>query len=158
VAEDDEGQPIENAGVPGQLVYSGPNVSMGYALHWKDLAKGDENLGVLRTGDLAMRDSEGFHYISGRLSRFVKLFGVRVSLDAVEALLERQGLSAAAFGNDDLLQVRIERCAGIEPSEVLQALSQTLGVNPRAIRVNCIDSLPRLANGKVDYGSLSGAV
>jgi acyl-coenzyme A synthetase/AMP-(fatty) acid ligase len=156
--EDDDGQRIENAGAPGQLVYSGPNVSMGYALHWKDLAKGDENLGVLRTGDLAMRDEEGIFTITGRLSRFVKLFGVRVSLDAVEALLEEQGLSAAAFGNDDLLQVRIVRGDGIEPSEILNALSQTLGINPRAIRVDRIDSLPRMVNGKVDYGALKGMV
>jgi len=152
--EDAAGQRIEATGVPGQLVYAGPNVSMGYALDWHDLAKGDENQGVLHTGDLAMRNAQGFYTITGRLSRFVKLFGVRVSLDAVEALLEQQGLQAAAFGEDDLLHVRTLADPDHAPHQVQQDLALTLGVNPRAIRVECVGKLPRLENGKVDYQAL----
>ena len=155
--EDDAGQRIDGAGVPGQLVYAGPNVSMGYALDWQDLAKGDENRGVLHTGDLALRDAEGTYTITGRLSRFVKLFGVRVSLDAVEAMLEQQGLRAAAFGDDDLLQVRMLEDTNHAPKQVLHDLAATLGVNPRAICVAGIEHLPRLENGKVDYQALKAS-
>ena len=37
----------------GELLYSGPNVMLGYAESLADLAKGDELGGQLRTGDLA---------------------------------------------------------------------------------------------------------
>jgi acyl-coenzyme A synthetase/AMP-(fatty) acid ligase len=130
---------------------------MGYALDWQDLAKGDENRGVLHTGDLALRDAEGTYTITGRLSRFVKLFGVRVSLDAVEAMLEQQGLRAAAFGDDDLLQVRMLEDTNHAPKQVLHDLAATLGVNPRAICVAGIEHLPRLENGKVDYQALKAS-
>ena len=41
---------------------------MGYAESIADLAKGDENNGVLHTGDVARRDNDGYYYITGRLS------------------------------------------------------------------------------------------
>ncbi len=37
----------------GELVYTGPNVMMGYAESREDLARGDHLQGILRTGDLA---------------------------------------------------------------------------------------------------------
>ena len=48
---------------------------MGYAESIADLAKGDENNGVLHTGDVARRDNDGYYYITGRLKRFVKVWG-----------------------------------------------------------------------------------
>ena len=50
----------------GELVYEGKNVSLGYADCREDLIKGDENRGILNTGDIARRDSENFYYIVGR--------------------------------------------------------------------------------------------
>ena len=73
----------------GELVYSGPNVMMGYALSRDDLRKPDECHGVLGSGDLGRRDEEGFVYLTGRLKRFVKLSGSRVSLDEVETALSK---------------------------------------------------------------------
>ncbi|MEO6627011.1 MAG: AMP-binding protein, partial [Aquihabitans sp.] len=61
----------------GELVYTGPNVMMGYAAVEADLASGD-NLDELRTGDLARRGTDGLFEVVGRRSRFIKPFGVRV--------------------------------------------------------------------------------
>ena len=44
----------------GELIYMGPNVMMGYAECREDLAKGDELQGILRTGDLAREDADGY--------------------------------------------------------------------------------------------------
>src|SRR5664279_1985389 len=88
----------------GELVYRGPNVMMGYAECREDLAKGDELQGVLRTGDLARQDADGYFYITGRLKRFLKLFGKRFSLDEMEKILShRVEASVACYGRDDLL-------------------------------------------------------
>ena len=95
----------------GELVYRGPNVMLGYAECRDDLAKGDELHGVLRTGDLARQDDDGYFYITGRLKRFLKLFGKRFNLDDVEKILSRRfETSVACYGRDDLLMVAVEHC------------------------------------------------
>ncbi len=50
----------------GELVYTGPNVMMGYAEHVDDLARGPETP-ELRTGDLARQADDGLFEITGRL-------------------------------------------------------------------------------------------
>ena len=79
--------------VDGELVYRGANVSMGYAETQSDLTKGDENNGILYTGDIARRDADGYYYITGRMKRFVKVFGNRVNLDAIEQILKSSSFS-----------------------------------------------------------------
>jgi acyl-coenzyme A synthetase/AMP-(fatty) acid ligase len=72
---DESGEEITQADTPGEMVYSGPNVTLGYAFFGEDLSKNDEREGVLPTGDIAIKDSDGFFYIVGRISRFLKLYG-----------------------------------------------------------------------------------
>jgi acyl-CoA synthetase (AMP-forming)/AMP-acid ligase II len=76
---DETGTTISSPGTVGELVYSGPNVMLGYALSPDDLSKGRE-LEELRTGDLASRDAQGLYRIVGRKSRFAKLYGLRINL------------------------------------------------------------------------------
>lgn len=151
--EDENGQRIAQPGVPGQLIYSGPNVCLGYATSAADLARGDDNGGTLRTGDLAIIDSHGYFTLVGRLNRFVKLFGNRVSLDEVEGLLAAEGVTGAATGTDDKLRVFVEDPAAPEATKTL--LAKAMGINPIAISVERIAALPRTENGKIDYSSLA---
>lgn len=72
---DEEGAVITSSETPGELCYRGKNVSLGYAECREDLARGDDNHGVLRTGDVAKTDTEGFYYVVGRKKRFLKIFG-----------------------------------------------------------------------------------
>ena len=141
----------------GELIYSGPNVMMGYAECREDLAKGDELHGVLRTGDIARIDADGYAYITGRLKRFLKLFGKRFNLDDVENILARHIASpAACFGNDDLLQVAIE---GIDPPDDVREMVCKLFDLPRnAVSVTAVTELPRTVNGKLNYNALAQTV
>lgn len=59
----------------GELVYSGPNVMLGYAERPADLALG-ATVGALAAGDLARRTPHGLFEIVGRKSRSVKIFGL----------------------------------------------------------------------------------
>jgi acyl-CoA synthetase (AMP-forming)/AMP-acid ligase II len=137
----------------GELVYQGPNVMMGYATCPEDLAKGDELGGVVATGDLGYRDGRGLFYITGRKSRFVKLYGWRVSLDEVEELLSHAA-PVAAVNQQDRLVIYAEH-PGAMFADAVNQLAARLKLHPSGFEIREIDVIPRLANGKVDYRSLA---
>ncbi|WP_433437447.1 AMP-binding protein [Nonomuraea sp. CA-141351] len=137
----------------GEIVYHGPNVMMGYAETAADLARGDDLGGVLRTGDLGRLDSEGFLYITGRLKRIAKVFGVRVNLDDVERLL-RGSVPVAATSGDDRVTVWAEGLDAAGCAGLARRLGAELRVHWSGFDVRGIDSLPLLSTGKVDYRAL----
>jgi acyl-CoA synthetase (AMP-forming)/AMP-acid ligase II len=140
----------------GELVYQGPNVMMGYATGPEDLGGGDELGGVIATGDLGYRDARGLFYITGRKSRFVKLYGWRVSLDEVEELLSHAA-PVAAVNEEERLVIYSER-AGTAFADAVSQLAARLKLHPSCFEIREIASIPRLANGKVDYGALARGV
>ena len=141
--------------VEGELIYYGDNVTLGYAERGEDLSLGDENGGVLRTGDLAKFDRDGYFYITGRKKRFLKLFGNRVSLDAVEAFLKSQGyLSCACSGVDDQLKVYTDDDSDVD--EIRRRLSQFTHLHASAFKIVKIDEIPRNSSGKILYERLEG--
>ena len=140
----------------GELVYEGPIVAMGYAVCAEDLLRGDEWKGVRRTGDLASIDAEGYVTLSGRASRFLKIFGNRVSLDEVENLVKDgfPGAGCAATGADGDLRVFVASAA---PEEVERFLVAKLHFNATVMKVRAVDAIPLNANGKTDYPKLKAA-
>lgn len=143
---------ISGVDVDGELIYSGPNVSLGYAECREDLNKGDENHGVLHTGDVARRDADGFYYITGRLKRFVKIWGNRCNLDATEQLVKSITTSCACAGVDDKITVFVTE-VGLEDS-IISLLAEKTGLNNRAFEVRVIDAIPVKDSGKIDYPAL----
>ncbi len=142
--------------VTDELIYRGPNVMMGYAESREDLGKGDELNGVLRTGDLARQDDEGYFYITGRLKRFLKMFGKRFNLDDVEKLLnQRLGVSVACYGRDDLLTVAAKHSN--DANAIHSMVCETFDLPRPAVKVIAVTELPRTANGKLDYKRLTEA-
>jgi len=138
--------------VDGELIYEGPNVSLGYAECRADLTKGDENNGVLHTGDLARRDADGFYYITGRLKRFVKIWGNRCNLDATEQLVKSITTNCACAGVDDKITVFVTE-SGLE-EQIIKQLSEKTGLNSRAFEVKVIDGIPKNDSGKIQYAEL----
>lgn len=149
---DEHGDSITDAEVDGELVYTGPNVSMGYAYGPDDLAKGDERNGILHTGDIARRDEDGFYYITGRLSRFLKVYGNRIGLDELETLLSKDGFVVAATGIDDRIELFVEDG---DLDEVRRVAAASTGLNPRAFSMHGIERLPRTSAGKISYADLN---
>jgi acyl-CoA synthetase (AMP-forming)/AMP-acid ligase II len=150
---DGEGREIKDPCKDGELIYCGANVSMGYADCRDDLSKGDENHGILHTGDMARRDADGFYYITGRLKRFVKIYGNRVNLDAAEQLLKSVATDCACVGVDDKLTV-FTTC-GDKAEELKALLVKKTGINVRAFSVQVVSSIPKNSSGKVLYAQLT---
>lgn len=151
---DEQGRGIEEPCVAGELVYRGDNVTLGYAERGEDLSKGDELGGVLVTGDMALRDPDGFYYITGRKKRFIKIYGNRVNLDEAEQLVKSIIPECACAGRDDHLVVYITE-AGRE-SEVRQFIAGKTGLNAAAFEVRTIAEIPKNEAGKTAYAKLSG--
>lgn len=148
---DERGQQINAAGVAGELVYEGPNVMMGYAEQWPDLARGAE-VSELRTGDIAERTTEGLFRIVGRLKRFVKLFGLRISLDQVEVLLRGRDIVAHALAVDEHLVV-LHR----EPDQgdrVRDVVAAEYALPTTIIHTGHLAETPLLPSGKHDQRAL----
>jgi acyl-CoA synthetase (AMP-forming)/AMP-acid ligase II len=142
--------------VPGldasELVYSGPNVMLGYAERPEDLSLGRE-VTELRTGDLARLGTDGLYEIVGRRSRFVKIVGLRVDLGQVERLLADLGVTAAAAGSDDAVVAAVE--GDHDLALIAKTLAQDLGLPRAAVELYPVEAIPRLGNGKPDYPAVA---
>ena len=151
---DEQGGLIEEPDQEGELCFTGPNVSMGYAQRREDLSRPDERKGVLETGDLARRDAEGFYYITGRKKRFVKLFGIRVSLDACEQILRERFPDAdlACAGEDEQLRIYTDKKEAADTAP--DYLAAYLGLSIRAFSACYLPRIPRSSSGKILYDKL----
>jgi len=149
---DEQGAMILQPGISGELVYSGPNVMLGYAECKEDLSLGDENNGLLYTGDIAKVDDNGFYYIVGRIKRFIKLFGNRVNLDELERMLLDMGIQSACLGRDNFLVVYFLH--EDEKYIVKEFLTKKLGIHFSVFDLRVIEAIPKNASGKTLYSKL----
>jgi hypothetical protein len=131
----------------GELVYRGPNVMMGYAHRPADLALG-KTVDVLHTGDIARRRHDGLYEVVGRRSRFVKIYGLRIDLQHVEATLRDHGVTAFCTDVDHRLAVA---ATGPDAAEVQRVAAAAAGIPGAAVIVVALTDLPMLPSGKPDY-------
>lgn len=149
-------EPVEGDPELQQLIYHGPNVMLGYANKPDDLAKGDEMGARLPTGDLGAVDGDGFYRITGRLARFAKLFGKRVSLASVEEEVESQfGVRCSVVDGGDRLRLFVESVDQGLVDSTRGHMASWLGVPPPTIEVKLLSQLPMTSSGKKDYKSLT---
>ncbi|WP_415890285.1 AMP-binding protein [Neptuniibacter sp. SY11_33] len=137
----------------GELIYRGPNVCLGYARKRSDLSLGDDNNGVLYTGDVGVIDSDGFATIVGRKKRFAKIFGMSVNLDALESMAKGCVEKSAVIARDDLIIV-VE--AEDRAKELREYILSKVNFPPRGLKCLTIEELPFKSSGKLDYQKLMG--
>lgn len=155
---DRDGKPVDEPGIEGELHYAGPNVMSGYAHTASDLAA-MEDMRTLATGDLAYRLDNGLFVMTGRQSRFVKPFGLRVSLDEIETLLADEGISAAATALGERVAIlTVLRDAGKAPESVRQALGRRLRLPAGLFEVHATDALPLLPSEKIDRRAVAAMI
>ena len=134
----------------GELVYTGPNVMLGYASGPQDLAAG-RVVHELRTGDLARQHEDGIFELVGRNSRLAKVFGLRIDLDRVERIAEERGVQARAVEHDGKLVLFVTRHLDLAS---LDSVAVLCGVPPAGLTRLVVSSFPKTSSGKPDYASL----
>lgn len=166
-----------DAGEHGELVHRGPLVALGY---WNDerataqrfrpvpsRAPGCRPDVAVWSGDIVVRDEDGYLYFVGRQDEMIKTSGYRVSPTEVEEAALDSGLveEAVAFGEeDDVLGQRIVLVVGAgdrplpDAAEVQAALREVLPLYMVPSRVVVAERLPRSPNGKLDRATLRDEV
>jgi acyl-coenzyme A synthetase/AMP-(fatty) acid ligase len=142
---------ISKNNTEGELVYTGKNVMLGYAENINDIKKNEVN-SRLFTGDLAKRDKDGFYYITGRKSRFIKIYGTRCSLDEIEKEINSFDIECACTGKDDNLKFFITNKD--KTKFIIKYVKKNFQINKVNLSFSVILKIPRSENGKVLYNQL----
>jgi acyl-CoA synthetase (AMP-forming)/AMP-acid ligase II len=150
--ENSKGKKIDKTNEIGELVFKGKNVFMGYAKDISDLKKPDTNKGLLKTGDLAFVDKDGFFYLTGRKSRVIKIFGNRFSLDEIEERIQKKGISIACKNKNDELYIYYEN--NLKKNDIIKIITNITKQNKIDFKLILLKRFPRKSNGKIDYQNL----
>ncbi len=147
---------INNPNEVGEIVYSGDNVMLGYAENTSDLSKGDELEGTLYTGDLGYKDEDGYFYVTGRMKRFIKIFGLRINLDEVQKMIENHfKISAACTGKDELLKILIHSEDHLAEVNVKNEVLKMYQLSFKSVVVKSTNQIPTNNSGKYDYNKIN---
>ena len=145
---DSNGNETFEGEVTGEMVYRGENVTLGYAYNAGDLIKGDENHGVMYTGDLAYRDLDGCYFIVGRLKRFLKIFGLRIGLDEIELMVKSEfKTDCVCSGTDEMLTVNVTNENIVD--KVISFIEEKTHLFHKNIEVIVVNAIERNEAGKV---------
>lgn len=152
------------SGEAGHVLIRGPHVTPGY---YGDAPRSAAVLkdGWYHTGDIGLRDRDGFLYITGRISRFSKIAGELVSHDLVEEKLqEASGKPERAFtvagvpdaGLGEKLIV-LHTDFGMTPEQLLAKVGDSLSkiATPRAVNFFRVAEFPMLGSGKLDLKAVA---
>ena len=143
---------IDSNDQEGELIYYGKNVSLGYASNSLDLILGDEKNYILRTGDIGFKDSDGYFFITGRLSRFIKINGIRIGLDDLEEMIEREfvDIDVSCYGKDDSILIDYQS-QNMTDENLKIFVSKKLKIHYRYITVSKVGEILRNKAGKKIY-------
>jgi acyl-coenzyme A synthetase/AMP-(fatty) acid ligase len=111
---------------------------------------------MLLTGDRASLDSDGYAFILCRFKREAKIFGLRINMDEVEAMLKKHGPVAVVNGADKLI-IYCEFGNETDLRQLHTEVSAILRLHTSALQLRRIEKLPTGDAGKIDYSRLGAA-
>ncbi|MFD9366543.1 fatty acyl-CoA synthetase [Streptomyces sp. NPDC060020] len=151
---DEEGKDVPD-GTAGEVVYRSPQLCLGY---WNDPAATEKAFrdGWFRSGDLAVRDAQGYFTVVDRVKDVINSGGVLVASRQVEDVLyTHPGVAeAAVVGLPDERWIEAVTAVVVPRGEVTEAELMTYARERLAHfkapkRILFVDALPRNASGKI---------
>jgi fatty-acyl-CoA synthase len=160
----DDGSDVAD-GEPGELLVRGPHVFAGY---WRlpDATASALAGGWFHTGDIAVRDDEGFHTIVDRKKDMIITGGENVYPVEVERVLTGMpgiadvaviGVPDETWGERVLAVVVPEPGGTVDADDVIAFCRSRLAHYKCPRRVEVVEQIPRNATGKIVKGSLRSA-
>jgi benzoate-CoA ligase family protein len=169
LVDEESGQPISQAGVPGTLYVRGASSATGYWARY-DASRLVFQGEWLRTGDTYVRDPDGYYECLGRTGDMIKASGIWVSPMEVETRLlshpaVAQAVVVAAPDSDGLEKpvayVLLGSGEAATESELIEYCREGLPSFKRPRAVVFTDGFPTTATGKirrVDLRSMAASV
>lgn len=158
---DAQGQEVPH-GDTGEIQVSGPSVCGGY-LDDADATASKFDHGWLKTGDLASVDEDGYLWIKGRTSDFIKIRGYRVSLADVEAKVgaiagvcecAAAGVGHSEAGEALALFIVKDSDEDRDTPAFVESVRRALPTQWICASIKVVAELPRTANGKIARSQL----
>ncbi|KAH8714144.1 4-coumarate-CoA ligase [Ilyonectria robusta] len=156
---DDDGREVA-VGQPGEIYIRGPNICMKY---WKNDAATKESFdgdGYLKTGDIAVRNEDGFFWIVDRKKELIKVNALQVAPAELESiLLENEDIADAAVVGITIkgeewprayVVIQESSQGKVTPQDVQDWIAKRVAKHKRLVGgVVFIDEVPKLASGKI---------
>ncbi|MEC7764844.1 MAG: non-ribosomal peptide synthetase [Pseudomonadota bacterium] len=146
-------------GREGEVCVRGETVMVGYEGDAETPRHGD----WLRTGDLGRLDADGYLFLTGRVKEIINRGGEKIS----PVPIERAAKAIAGVGDavafalphpslGEQVGLAVVADAGLSEADILAALGDTLAEFEMPRRITRLDTMPRLASGKVDRRAVAG--
>ncbi|MCY0928085.1 fatty acyl-CoA synthetase [Streptomyces sp. H27-H1] len=151
---DEDGAQVPD-GTPGEVVYRSPQLCLGY---WNDAEATKKAFqdGWFRSGDLAVRDPQGYFTVVDRVKDVINSGGVLVASRQVEDVLYTHPgvVEAAVVGLPDERWIEAVTAVvvprdGVTEAELLAYARERLAHFKAPKRILFVDALPRNASGKI---------
>ncbi|MFG2193851.1 acyl-CoA synthetase [Streptomyces sp. NPDC048639] len=151
---DEEGREVPD-GTPGEVVYRSPQLCEGY---WGKPEETEEAFrgGWFHSGDLVVRDAEGYFTVVDRVKDVINSGGVLVASRQVEDVLYEHPAVAevAVIGLADARWIEavtavVVARGEVEPQDLLDHARERLAHFKAPKQVFLVDELPRNASGKI---------
>lgn len=145
-------------GVPGELLLKGDNVFLGYWGRPEDTAQAFTEDGWFRTGDIALADAEGYHWLVDRKKDMFISGGENVYPAEIEAALADHpaiaecavvGVPDAQWGEVGHLVATCRDGAALDLAGVLAHLESRLARYKLPKGLTLVAALPRTGSGKI---------
>lgn len=159
---DEDGEPVPE-GEPGELWISGESAGIGY---WRDHERSKRTFhgDAVRTGDLFVRDAEGFHWYRGRADDLLKVGGIWVApLEVENCLLAHPAVAECAVaGREERGLIVPVAYVVVREGHDTDGLAEALQEHVRSElsphkyprEVEFLTELPKTSSGKIDRRAL----
>jgi acyl-[acyl-carrier-protein]-phospholipid O-acyltransferase/long-chain-fatty-acid--[acyl-carrier-protein] ligase len=151
------------ANTEGKILVKGDLVMKGYFNNIEDTSLRIHD-GWYDTGDMGIRDTDGYLWHRGRLRRFVKIGGEMVSLPNVEAAVDRlvdEDVDCCVVGIPDRIKgvkLVLATTGRLDHKELTRKLRAELPPIAIPKTVEHFDELPRMGSGKMDFRTIEAMV
>ena len=145
-------------GESGELQARGHNVMLGYFRMPEATAEAIVEGGWLRTGDLAVREANGYYRITGRIKDMIICGGENIYPRGIEEFLythpsvesaQAVGVPDPKFGEEVCVWIRLRRGATVTADEIRSFCKSRLAYFKVPRYVKFVDEFPLTVTGKV---------
>jgi acyl-CoA synthetase (AMP-forming)/AMP-acid ligase II len=151
-------------GEAGEILFRGENVMRAYYKSPERTAGAMGKDGFLHTGDLGLRDADGYYFVTGRLKELIIKGGENIAPREIDeavlthpAVLEAAavGVPDANYGQDILLAVVLKPGSRCDEAELSAHCAELLGAYKTPRYISFVDELPKGPSGKVQRLALA---